>query len=299
MAVQSQARSTLPEQRVVGAERPAWLETVIRALSYVVLIALALAMFIPFAYAVSTSFKTLPESASQAAFNWIPQTPTAEAYRRLVSAGFWRAAFNSLFVSVLVLAGRLVFNSMAGYALARMRFTGRGLIFGAIVASMFIPGIVLIVPRFLVLSQLNLLNSYPGMVVPLMTDAFGIFMMRQFFETIPKELEEAAQIDGANRFTMFVRIILPLAVPALSTMTILSFQGAWNELIHYLVVAGTYPPLYTLTVWLAQLRGTGFQVDWPVIMAGSMLTTIPTAILFIFFQRLFIEGASTSGLAGQ
>ncbi len=102
-------------------------------------------------------------------------------------------------------------------------------------------------------------------------------------------------IDGASRFTIFRQIILPLAGPALATMAILSFQSAWNELIHYLIVSGTTPERYTLTLWLAQLRGTGFQVDWPVIMAGSMLTTIPTALLFIFFQRYFIEGISFSG----
>jgi multiple sugar transport system permease protein len=298
MATAQPKTAALPAEAIPGTERPAWLERLIRVITYAALILLALAMFVPFIYALSTSFKSLPE-ASQPGIAWIPAAPTTAAYERLFSAGFGRAAFNSFFVAFWVLAGRLLFNSMAGYALARLRFPGRNLLFGVIVASMFVPGVVLIVPRFLILSQLGMLNSYQGMIVPLMTDAFGIFLMRQFFESIPVELEEAAQIDGASRFGIFFRVILPLATPALATMAILSFQGAWNELIHYLVVTGTYPPLYTLTLWLAQLRGTGFQVDWPVIMAGSMLTTVPTAIVFLMFQRLFIEGVSYSGLAGQ
>lgn len=270
------------------------LTLLLQGLSYVVLIAIALAMFIPFIYAVSTSFKTLNE-ASLPGIRWIPAAFTVEAYQKLLQGGFGQAALNSVIVTFGVMAGRLVMNSMAGYALARIEFHGRNAIFSMIVASMFIPGIVLIVPRFLVLSQLGWLNSFQGMIVPIATDAFGIFLMKQFFESIPKEVEESAMMDGASRFTIFTQIILPLAGPALATMAILSFQSAWNELIHYLVVTGTNPPLYTLTLWLAQLRGTGFQVDWPVIMAGSMLTTIPTALLFLFFQRYFIEGVSHSG----
>lgn len=270
------------------------LAIIAQIVSYTFLIALALAMFIPFIYAVSTSLKPLAE-ASQPGIRWIPLNPTIEAYQKLAQGGFWLATFNSVVVTVFVMAGRLLLNSMAGYALARIEFRGRDAMFNMIVASMFIPGIVLIVPRFLVLAQIGWLNSYQGMIVPIATDAFGIFLMKQFFESIPKEVEESAMMDGASRFTIFTRIILPLAGPALATMAILSFQGAWNELIHYLVVTGTNPPLYTLTLWLAQLRGTGFQVDWPVIMAGSMLTTIPTALLFLFFQRYFIEGISFSG----
>lgn len=292
------AAQNLTPESVAGVQRPAWLERVVRAVSYLLLLALALAMFLPFVYAVSTSFKTLPE-ASEPGLRWIPASPTLDAYQRLVRAGFGRAVQNSVIVAFFVLVGRLAFNSMAGYALARLRFRGRSLLFTLIVASMFVPGIVLIVPRYLILSQLGMLNSYQGMILPLMTDAFGIFLMKQFFESIPKELEEAAQIDGASRFDIFFRVVLPLATPALATMAILSFQSAWNELIHYLIVAGTAPELYTLTLWLAQLRGSGFQVDWPVIMAGSMLTTLPTALIFLFFQRFFIEGVSYSGLAGQ
>lgn len=271
-----------------------WLKTIRQLISYGLLIALAITMFIPFIYAVSTSLKPLAE-ATQPGIRWIPESPTLEAYQKLAQGGFWGATFNSMIVTVFVMGGRLVLNSMAGYALARIEFRGRGGLLGMIVASMFIPGIVLIVPRFLVLSELGMLSTYQGMIIPIATDAFGIFLMKQFFESIPKEVEESAMIDGASRFTIFTRIILPLATPALATMAILSFQSAWNELIHYLIVAGTTPQLYTLTLWLAQLRGTGFQVDWPVIMAGSMLTTIPTALLFLFFQRYFIEGISFSG----
>lgn len=278
----------------VQREGRSWLTIVLQILSYVLLIGLALAMFVPFIYAVSTSLKPLAE-ATQPGIRWIPLNPTLEAYQKLAQGGFWQATFNSVLVTVLVMSGRLLLNSMAGYALARIEFRGRGALLNMIVASMFIPGIVLIVPRFLVLSELDMLGTYRGMIIPIATDAFGIFLMKQFFESIPKEVEESAMIDGASRFTIFTRIILPLAGPALATMAILSFQGAWNELIHYLIVAGTTPDLYTLTLWLAQLRGTGFQVDWPVIMAGSMLTTIPTALLFLFFQRYFIEGISFSG----
>jgi multiple sugar transport system permease protein len=194
---------------------------------------------------------------------------------------------------------RVVLDSMAGYALARLDFPGRRVVFAAIVATLAVPGIVLAIPRFLVLGQLGLLNSFSGLVLPLAVDAFGIFLMRQFFASIPKEMEEAARIDGATIFQTYRRIIFPLAAPGLIALTILSFQGSWNEFLHPLIAAPSDPSLRTLPVYLALLRGAGGEnLDFPILMAGSLLTTIPVAIIFFAFQRHFISGVAASGVKG-
>jgi len=268
-------------------------------ISYALLILLAVVMLYPFIYAVATSFKTNAEAVA-APLRLIPAQPSLEAYRMLTGglANVPRWTINSAFVAVVVTVSRLLFDSLAGYALARMHFPGRNLIFLAMLGTMMIPGVVLLIPRFIVLKELNMLDTYQGLIAPAMVDVFGIFMMKQFFESVPYELEEAAFMDGANRFVMLFRVILPTAGPALAALAIFSFQGSWNAFMDPLIVV-TSPDLYTLPLGLGLLRGSqGVNLPWNFIMAGSVLTTLPMALIFLFFQRYFVEGISYSGIKG-
>jgi multiple sugar transport system permease protein len=194
-----------------------------------------------------------------------------------------------------VTAGRVFFDSLAGYALARLKFRGRGAVFAAIVAVMAVPGIVLLIPKFLVVNQLGIYNSYSGMIIPLLADAAGVFIMKNFFESIPKSVEEAARMDGAGTFRVFWSIVLPMARPAVVTLVILSFQGSWNELAHF-VVSRSDPELNTLTTGVAALAagslGQGSQ--YPLKLGAALLMTIPVAVLFFVFQKKIMgtaEGA--------
>ena len=266
--------------------------------SYFLLFLLAIYFFYPFLLAISTSFKPLPEIA-QNPVGLIPQTFTLEGYERLrgFNVGRWR--FNSAFVSVAITLGNVLFASMAGYALARIKFPGINVVFLSILGTMMIPGIVLLIPMFIILKQLAFIDTYMGLIFPKVVTAFGVFLMKQFFESIPKEMEEAARIDGANRFQMFFRVVLPLARPALVALVIFSFQGAWNDFMFPLIVISVRQDLYTLPLGLALLRGGfGENLQWNALLAGSLITTVPMALIFLFFQRYFIEGISYGGLKG-
>lgn len=224
--------------------------------------------------------------------------PTLEGYREVFNARLGRWVFNTAFLSIAVTICRLIFDSMAGYALARLKFPGNRLMFLLILGVLMIPGVVLLIPRFIILKQLGLLNTYHGFIITLAADAFGIFLMKQFFESIPAEIEEAAQVDGASRFTMFFRIVLPMATPALTALTIFSFQGQWNNFMDALIIIGGKPDLYNLPLGLTILRGAGEQIRYHQVLAGSVITTLPMAIIFFIFQRYFVEGISYSGLKG-
>jgi multiple sugar transport system permease protein len=196
---------------------------------------------------------------------------------------------------------RLFLDSLAGYALARLQWRGRGAVFGAVIAILAVPPIVLTVPRFLVLKQMGLLNTYAGLILPLAVDAVGIFIMTQFFQGLPRELEEAARIDGANIFQTYWRVILPLARPGLVTLAILSFQGTWNEFLLPLIVVRASPSHWTLPFGLSTLGrgGAGGQTwDYPVMLAGSVLTILPVAIIFVLLQRFFARGVAAGAVKG-
>ena len=278
-------------------ERP-WAKPLKAFLSYGVLILLAIMFIYPFLLAIGTSFKTMPEIAANPS-RLIPETFTLEGYQRLFTFDIGRWTFNSAFVAVSITLGNLLFASLAGYALARIPFPGSRLAFLGILGTMMIPGIVLIIPMFIVLKSLGMINTYQGLIIPKLTAAFGIFLMKQFFESVPKELEEAARMDGANAFQTFFRVVLPTARPALVALIIFSFQGAWNDFMHPLIVVTTAKQLWTLPLGLALLRGgMGQNLLWNSLLAGLMLTTLPMAIIFFVFQRYFIEGISYSGIKG-
>ena len=266
------------------------------ALSYALLFVIASMFIYPFLLAIGTSFKTLPE-INQNPVSILPLEWTLEGYQRLATFNVPRWTFNSALVSITITAGNVLFCSMAGYALARIKFPGNRVAFITILGTMMIPGIVMIIPMFIILKQLGMIDNYSGLIIPKLAAGFGIFLMKQFFEAIPREIEEAARIDGANPFEIFFRVILPMARPALVALIIFSFQGAWNEFMHPLIVINTAQDLYTLPLGLALLRGgMGQNLQWNSLMAGSMLTTIPMAIIFFTFQRYFIEGVSYSGI---
>ncbi len=267
-------------------------------ISYALLFGLAFAFFYPFLLAVTTSFKPLPEIASDPV-SLLPKTWTLEGYELMRGMNVGRWVFNSAFVAVLVTVGNLLFASMAGYALSRIDFPGREALFLGILGTMMIPGIVLLIPRFIVLKQLSLIDTYGGLILPGLVTAFGVFLTKQFFQSIPVELEEAARIDGANRFQMFFLVSLPVARSVLIALTIFSFQGSWNEFMTPLIVISTNKDLYTLPLGLAFLRGgIGMNLQWNAILAGSIVTTLPMALIYIFFQRYFVEGISYAGLKG-
>ena len=255
-------------------------------IGYLLLILLALLYIYPFLISLSSSFKTDAES-TQNPLNLIPLTWSNAAYERLftdVPLPLW--TLNSTIITVCVTLGRVFFDSLAGYALSRLRFRGRTVLFAAFLAVLSVPSVVLLIPRFLVLQQLGLYDTYGGMIIPLLADAAGIFIMKQFFDSIPGSIEEAARIDGAGVFRRFWSVVLPMARPALITLFILSFQGSWNEFGHF-VVSRQSPELNTLTTGVASLvsgqLSSGNQ--YPLQLAAAVLMTIPVAIIFFIFQR--------------
>lgn len=270
-----------------------------RFLGYTVLTAFAFVFLYPFILSLASTFKSRAEVAANPVLPW-PLDPTSRAWENiLVHSDFPLWTLNSVLVTVLATLLRLFLDSLAGYSLARLNWRGRGVVFAFVLAVLAVPPIVLTVPRFLVLKELGLLNTYTGLVLPLAVDAVGIFIMKQFFEGLPRELEEAARIDGAGTFQTFWRIMLPLARPGLITLAILSFQGTWNEFLLPLIVVRASPELWTLPFGLSTLGrgGAGGQTfDYPVMLAGSMLTIIPLAIVFIALQRFFVRGATTGSV---
>ena len=290
--------TTLTRSDATTGARRTWVRPLKAILSYGLLFLLAAMFIYPFLLAIGTSFKTMPEIALYPS-RLIPQTFTLEGYQRLFTFDVGRWTFNSALVATAITLGNLLFASLAGYALARIPFPGSRTAFLVILGTMMIPGIVLIIPMFIVLKSLGMINSYTGLIIPKLTAAFGIFLMKQFFESVPKELEEAARIDGATAFQTFFRVVLPTARPALVALIIFSFQGAWNDFMHPLIVVTTAKELWTLPLGLALLRGgMGQNLLWNSLLAGSMLTTLPMAIIFFVFQRYFIEGISYSGIKG-
>ncbi len=277
-------------------EMPYWVAISIKIISYAILIALALAMFIPFLWSLSTSLKAAGD-VHQWPPSFIPDKPTLDAYRTvLTEVPFPRWFLNSFLVATIVTAANLLLCSMAGYALARIRFPGRGALFMVILATMMIPAQITMIPVFRILQGIGLVNSYGGLIIPFIASTFGIFLMKQFFESIPAELEEAAMLDGCSRFRIFWNIILPLARPALAALTIFTFLGNWNSFMMPLIIVSD-PELSTLPIGLAMFRGEYFT-DWPVLMAASVLIIAPVAFLYLFLQRYFVEGIAHTGIKG-
>ena len=274
-----------------------------RLFGYSALVFFALVFIMPFVLSVVTTFKTLPDIQENPVQLWAdPEYGwTLDGIRGLNTSNVRipRWALNSVVVTVAVVIGRVFLDSIAGYALAKLQFRGRQAVFGLIIVLLAVPGVVLLIPKFLIMKQLGILNSYPGLILPLVFDAFGIFLMKQFFEQLGNEMIEAAAIDGASIWQTFSRVMLPLAAPGLIALTILSIQGVWNDFMHPLIAVPGNPDLQTLPLGLANIRAAFGQAQpWNTILAGTMITTIPIAIVFFTFQRYFVQGIAASGTKG-
>ena len=247
----------------------------------------------PFLFSLSISF-----NAEQDVFQWpiklIPEKWTLSNYVHVwqdLPFATWLG--NSLLITVVQTLTNVFFASLAGFAFARLDFPGKNLIFSLFMASLMIPGIILLVPKFIVLNEFNLINTYAGIMLPGLITVVNIFLMKQFFETIPKDLEEAALIDGCSYFRMFWQIFLPVSKPALAAVAIYTFQGSWNEFM-WTVIVTTTSDMFTLPVGMNFLKNE-FQVNWPLLMSGTILISLPTLIIFLVFQRYFVEGVASSG----
>jgi multiple sugar transport system permease protein len=228
----------------------------------------------------------------------LPSTPTTDNYQRLFDQlDFPRFFFNSTVIALAVTVGNLVFCPMLGYALAKLRWRGKRLIMGLVLATLMVPAGITLIPNFILMSNLGLVNSYPGLILPFLAGPFGVFLMRQFMFGVPNELLEAARMDGANEFRIFWAVVVPIAAPVLATLGILTFLGNWNSFLYPLVMAQS-PQMYTLPVALATFATGQYQADHGMLMAGSVILVVPVLIVFIVFQRWITEGIATTGLKG-
>jgi multiple sugar transport system permease protein len=263
-------------------------------LAYVGLSLYGLLTLAPFFWAISASFKPLSELTS-GSLHWLPQQFTLDNYRQifLQEPLFGRWLLNSILIGVSVTLLNLLLNSMAGYALARLHFVGRRFWFLLVLAVLAVPAQVTLIPTFLILKLLGWLNSYQGMIVPGMVNATFIFMMRQFFVSSPQELEEAAALDGLNRWQTFWHVVLPLAKPALAAQAIFIFMGSWNNFLLPVVILFD-PDMFTLPLGLNTFKGQYISY-WNYIMAASTIFTLPVLLLYISFNRYFVQSATFSG----
>jgi multiple sugar transport system permease protein len=288
-----------PRSAVAGSEKRHGLtDRLLQVVAYVVLTFVAFLMFVPFIFSIVTSLKTGRESNQLLTLRSLfwPENAVTDAYRVVFDSDIERWFLNSVIVAVIWCVARAFTASTAGYAFARMDFPGKNLLFLLVLSTMMIPSMVTIVPKFMILKEIGLLNTYGALTLPFAADAFGIFLMKQFFESIPVELEEAARVDGASRYRMFVQVILPNSLPALTALSIFSFQGSWNAFLEPLIFINS-ASLYTLPLGLAYFRQANYT-DWPVMMAGAVVTTVPIAIFYLVFQRWFVEGQVQSGIKG-
>lgn len=288
-----------PKSTIAGSElRRGPLDLILQTVAYVVLTLVACLMFIPFIFSVVTSLKNSQEANRLLTLKalFIPDSPTFQAYHTVFDSDIGRWFFNSTLVAVIWVVARGFTAATAGYAFARMEFPGKHVLFVLVLSTLMIPSMVTIVPKFIILKELHLLNTYGALTLPFAADAFGIFLMKQFFESIPVELEEAARVDGASRYRMFAQIVLPNSMPALTALAIFSFQGSWNAFLEPLIFINS-ADLFTLPLGLAYFRQANYT-DWPVMMAGAVITTVPIAIFYLVFQRWFVEGQVQSGIKG-
>jgi multiple sugar transport system permease protein len=269
----------------------------LKVLLYILLTLYAIITLIPFLWALSASFKPLSEIVSSEP-NFLPKNFTLDNYKQifLQEPLFWRWLFNSVAIAISVTLLNLLLNSMAGYALARLRFVGKRFWFLLILAVLAVPAQITLIPTFLILKAIGWLNSYQGMIVPSMVNATFIFMMRQFFVNFPKELEEAAQLDGLNTFGIFRHIVLPLAKPALAAQAVFVFMGSWNNFLLPIVILFD-PEMFTLPLGLNTFKGQYISY-WNYIMAASMVFTLPALGIYAFFNRYFIQSVTFTGGKG-
>lgn len=263
---------------------------------YALLALLIVIMLGPYLYIFASSFKetysliSIPPQLFPEQFVW-------DNYLYILNdLPFVRWFFNSLFVALVVTVGTVLIDALAAYAFAKKQFWGRDFLFGLMLTTVMIPGALLLIPTFLITFHLGLFNSYGGLIIPALGNVLGVFLLRQFMQTLPEELEHAARIDGCSEIGLFWRIILPLSAPALATLSIVVFTAQWNNLVWPLVVLNN-KNLYTLPLGLALLRSE-FQVNYGITSAAAFLSTVPLMITFLFLQRYFLEGLTVGAVKG-
>ncbi|MBP1884272.1 carbohydrate ABC transporter permease [Sinorhizobium mexicanum] len=266
--------------------------TLVRGLWMVVTAILAVMTLFPLLWMVSIAFKPATESFSS---NLIPQSPTLDNFIYvLTGVPFIRYMVNSFLVSATVTIVALFFHTMAGYALARLRFPGREVLFLSIFSTFLVSLPVIIVPLFVIVKAMGMLNSYAGLIIPAIFNAFGIFLLRQYYLSLPKEIEEAARIDGAGYWRIYWSVILPLSRPIMSALAILFFLANWNSFLWPLTITSD-PNLWVVQLGIANFKSQ-YSASWNYMMAASTIVAIPTLVLFVIFQRQIMDSLKTSGL---
>ncbi|WP_414684148.1 carbohydrate ABC transporter permease [Microbacterium sp.] len=262
---------------------------------HVVLTLGLIAMLTPFAWMILGSFKTDAEIRRHPT-EFLPREPTLDNFTTLFGRlDFTTFFINSIVVAVFVTVGNIVFCSMVGYALAKLQFRGKKLLFALVLGTLMVPGVVTFVPLFVLTANLGLVNSYPGLILPFLITPLGVFLMRQFMLGLPDELIEAARIDGASEWRIFLRVIMPLCGPAIATLTILTFLASWNNFLWPLVVATT-EDMYTLPVALALYSVGQNAARYGLMMAGALVVVVPVLIVFVVLQRHFVQGIALTGI---
>ena len=265
-----------------------------RSVAWLLLLAGGIVMLTPLLFMFSTSLK---DSADVYDLRLIPVAPTLDNYLKVLSDGrFMRWFVNSLGIATIVTISNVFFDSLVGYTLAKYRFRGRYLVFVAILSTLMIPTEMLVIPWYLMARNFGWLDTYWGIMFPGMMTAFGTFLMKQFFETVPNDFLEAARVDGLNEFSIFWRIAMPLVTPALSALAIFTFLGNWTSFIWPLIVT-TSKELYTLPVGLSSFA-VEQAIQWELIMTGAALATLPTLAVFLVLQRYIVRGVVLAGLKG-
>jgi putative chitobiose transport system permease protein len=268
-----------------------------RLLVYGLLAAIAVVMLMPLLWLISTSLKSSTENLFQFPPRFFPEHLTFQNYVQVwKSQPFGQYFANSLFVSVLTVGLNLIFCSLAAYPLARLDFWGKDWIFTAIISTIMIPFQIVMIPLYILTVQLGLKNTYLGVIFPAIASAFGIFLLRQAFMTVPKDLEEAARMDGCSELGIWWNVMLPSVRPALVTLTIFVFIGAWSDFLWPLIVLDD-PNYYTLPLGVAKLAGT-FSLDWRLIAAGSVISVVPILAFFLVMQRYIVPSEVGSGVKG-
>ncbi len=266
--------------------------TLVRCLWMLIAAILALMTLFPLLWMVSIAFKPAAESFSS---SLLPEAPTLDNFIYvLTGVPFIRYMLNSFFVSATVTIIALFFHTMAGYALARLRFPGREIIFLAIFSTFLVSLPVVIVPLFIIVKAMGMINSYAGLIIPAIFNAFGIFLLRQYYLSLPREIEEAAVIDGAGYWRIYWSVILPLSRPIMSALAILFFLANWNSFLWPLTITSN-PNLWMVQVGIANFKSQ-YSASWNYMMAASTIVAIPTLILFVIFQRQIMDSLKTSGL---
>lgn len=270
---------------------------ILRLLHYLLLILFALFFVLPLVWMAITAFKPSSEWLKP---NWIPILPTLANFTSVFedpTLPIARWFFNSLFIAIAFTILILVVDSLAAYAYARMAFRGRNALFALMLTTLVMPGIMFLIPNYITTATLDWLGTYQGVIFPGLAGVFGVFFMRQFFASLPRELEEAAYVDGASVFQTFLWVVLPLSRGALATLGVITFLVSWNDFLWPLLILGPDRQMQTLPVGLATLQGQ-YVFDYGKLMAGALILSVPVLLLYVTAQRYVIKSIATTGLKG-